>query len=357
MKRLWPAVGAVLCVGVAAVLMMGKDAARAATRANASGKGWVNASVDASEDGTQSSEIYTAQNAGASARQSSAGPGASGGQALNAAATPNGAVPNGPASNGPEPNNITVVTGSVLRVRMIDSIDSKVNRAGDVFHASLDEPLVVDNQLVAPRGTDVYVRLVQGTTEGKPDAKNAMHLQLVKMDYEGRSYALVSSTYSAAGKMKPGHAGRNIGGGAILGTILGAAVGGGRGAAVGAVVGAAGGGVYADTHKTQQVKVAAETKLDFTLEQPVTVTVNNRQGAGAGNGAPGAPGATPPANAAPVNPPANVAPANPPADQQNNSPANVAPANPPASAPSDQQQQNPGNSAPAPTDSNPSNPT
>ncbi len=258
----------------------------------------------------------------------------------------------------PDMSNITVTTGTVLTVRMIDSIDSKVNRAGDVFHASLDEPLLINNSTVVPRGTDVYVRLVQSTTEGQPNAKNAMHLQLVKMDFEGRSYALVSSTYSAAGKMKPGHPGRNIGGGAILGTILGAAVGGGRGAAVGAVVGAAGGGVYADTHKTQQVKVPAETKLDFTLEQPVTISVMGRPNLGNAPAA-NAPAANPPVNTSPANPPANTAPANPPA----NPPANAAPenppadennspVNPPANPPSDQQQ-NPDNSAPAPTGSNP----
>lgn len=327
-SRLWPGIGPVLCVSGlivigAAVAFAGEDAP---ARVNPT------LALDAAQT--------AARQAGAPQQNGAGAPPAAG-----AATAPAG-------SPAPEISNITVNTGAVLTVRMIDSIDSKVNRAGDVFHASLDEPLLVNNSTVAPRGTDVYVRLVQGTTEGQPNAKNAMHLQLVKMDFEGRSYALVSSTYSAAGKMKPGHAGRNIGGGAILGTILGAAVGGGRGAAVGAVVGAAGGGIYADTHKTQQVKVPAETKLDFTLEQPVTISVMSRPGTLTGPPASAAPGntapANPPASTAPANPP-NAAPANPP-DQQN-SPPGATPANPPADQ--QQPQQSPDNSAPNPTDSNP----
>lgn len=207
-------------------------------------------------------------------------------------------------------SEITYNTGQVITIRMIDTIDSKTNRAGDVFHASLDEPLQLNNSVVVPRGTDVYVRLVQGTTQGAPNNSNGMHLQLVKMDFQGRSYSLVSSTYTAAGKMKSKHAGRDIGGGAILGTILGAAIGGGRGAAAGAVVGAAGGGVYADTHKVQQVKVPAETRLDFTLEQPVTISVMPHP----------ANEANPPSNVTP--PPSNTPPANtpPPPPSSGNTP-------------------------------------
>ena len=328
-RRFLLPLGAIVCVGVAAAVAFAGDETAA----------WVNPTL----------ALDAAQSAASQAGAPSQNP-----SVAQSPAPAASSHPSSPVSPAPDMSNITVTTGTVLTVRMIDSIDSKVNRAGDVFHASLDEPLLINNSTVVPRGTDVYVRLVQSTTEGQPNAKNAMHLQLVKMDFEGRSYALVSSTYTAAGKMKAGHPGRNIGGGAILGTIIGAAVGGGRGAAVGAVVGAAGGGVYADTHKTQQVKVPAETKLDFTLEQPVTIAVMGRPNLGNAPAA-NAP-ANQPANVAPTNPPANTAPAvppataapeNPPADEQNNSPSN-----PPANPPSDQQQ-NPDNSAPAPTDSNP----
>ena len=61
-----------------------------------------------------------------------------------------------------------------------------------------------------------------------------------------------------------------------MGAIIGALAGGGKGAAIGAGVGAAGGGVYQGATKGKQVKIPSETKLDFQLEQPVTVTVMPR---------------------------------------------------------------------------------
>jgi len=63
-----------------------------------------------------------------------------------------------------------------------------------------------------------------------------------------------------------------VGGGAVLGTLLGAVIGGGKGAAIGAATGAGAGGVAQGVTKGQQVKIPSETKLDFSLEQPVEVS-------------------------------------------------------------------------------------
>ena len=64
-----------------------------------------------------------------------------------------------------------------------------------------------------------------------------------------------------------------VGGGAGIGAIIGALAGGGKGAAIGAAAGGGlGGGVQAAT-KGQQIKLASETVLNFTLQAPVTVTL------------------------------------------------------------------------------------
>ena len=49
--------------------------------------------------------------------------------------------------------------GTTIRVRMIDPVNSAVNQTGEVFHASLEYPLVVNNETVVPKGADVYIRL------------------------------------------------------------------------------------------------------------------------------------------------------------------------------------------------------
>jgi hypothetical protein len=177
---------------------------------------------------------------------------------------------------GPEPTEVQIAAGAKLTVRMIDSVDSSVNHTGEIFHASLDTPLIVDNNVIVPRGADVYIRLTGASTAGTMKGKSELHLELVKMDFQGRSYSLVSGTYSLAGKSRGQDTAKKVGGGAVIGTIIGAIAGGGKGAAIGAAVGAAGGGVYQSATKGQQVKVPAETRLDFQLEQPVTITVQPR---------------------------------------------------------------------------------
>ena len=202
--------------------------------------------------------------------------------AIEANATPPAApasvVPVAPAAPAPlpQPKNVVIPASSTVSIRMIDGIDSKVNHAGEIFHASLDAPLVVGDSVVVPRGADVYVRLTSASSAGHLKGKSELHLELLKMDFQGRSYDLASDTYTEVGSSRGANTAKKVGGGAIAGALVGGLLGGGKGAAIGAGVGAGGGAVYQGATKGKQVKIPAETKLDFQLSQPVTVTVMPR---------------------------------------------------------------------------------
>jgi hypothetical protein len=176
----------------------------------------------------------------------------------------------------PLPRDVLIPSNTTMSVLMIDSVDSSVNHAGEIFHASLDEPILIGNQIVVPKGADVYVRLTSATKAGKLRGKSELSLELVKLEFQGESYPLVSSTYSVSGKSQGKGTAEKAGAGAVIGTIVGAIAGRGAGAAVGAAVGAGAGTVYQTMTKGKQVKVPSETRLDFLLDQPVTVTVMPR---------------------------------------------------------------------------------
>ncbi|MGA9884780.1 MAG: BON domain-containing protein [Candidatus Acidiferrales bacterium] len=178
-----------------------------------------------------------------------------------------------PAPPPSQPVQLQVPAGSTITIRMIDSVDSSVNQPGEIFHASLDQPLVVGDRVAVPKGADVYVRLTSANTAGRVTGTSELRLELVKLEFQGQSYPLVSSTYSLNGASRGKDTAKKVGVGAVLGTLIGAIAGGGRGAAIGAGVGAAGGGVYQGSTHGQQVRIPSETKLDFQLEQPVSVTV------------------------------------------------------------------------------------
>jgi YMGG-like Gly-zipper len=163
-----------------------------------------------------------------------------------------------------------------MSIRMIDGVDSSVNQPGEIFHASLDAPVVVGDQVVVPKDADVYVRLASVSSAGRVSGRSELRLELVKLEFQGQSYPLVSSTYSLSGNSRGKDTAKKVGIGAVLGTVIGAVAGGGKGAAIGAAAGAGAGGAYQAATHGKQVKIPSETKLDFQLEQPVTVTVMPR---------------------------------------------------------------------------------
>ena len=172
----------------------------------------------------------------------------------------------------PQPVTVTVPANSVVTIRTIDSIDSKTNQAGQVFKASLDVPIVVDDRVIVPAGADAYIKLVSASSAGHITGRSELSLELARIVFQGKTYNVVSSDVKQSGASRGKRSAATIGGGAALGALIGAVAGGGKGAAIGAAVGGgAGTGVQVFT-KGQQVKIPSETRLDFTLQQPIDIT-------------------------------------------------------------------------------------
>jgi hypothetical protein len=171
---------------------------------------------------------------------------------------------------------VTIPAGQVLLVRMIDGVDSSRNQVGDIFHASLETDLYVNNTLLAHKGADIYGRLANVQEAGKLSGSAELQLELMRIVIDGRDYSLVSSDYSLKGQGRGADTAKKVSGGAIVGAIIGAIAGGGKGAAIGAGAGsAAGAGVQIFT-KGEKVKVPSETLLEFRLQQPAMVTPTER---------------------------------------------------------------------------------
>jgi len=173
----------------------------------------------------------------------------------------------------PPPVEITVPAGTVITVRMIDGIDSATNRAGEEFAASLEAPVVVGDKVVIQRGADARVRLVQDTSAGHVQGRSEVKLEMVSITSNGTTYNVQTGYYDQQGASRGKRTAATLGGASGLGALIGAIAGGGKGAAIGAGIGAAGGGAATAATKGQQVKVPPETKLDFTLKSPFTITL------------------------------------------------------------------------------------
>jgi len=189
---------------------------------------------------------------------------------------PNNDQPNNdrPPADQPPPaaaasGGVLVPVGTTITVRMIDSVNSEQSRLGETFRASVDEPLMVDGQVVIPRGADAVTKLVEDQESGKLTGKTVLTLVLQQVLVNGKMMDLTTADVSQASGSRGAKSAKVIGGTAALGAIIGAIAGGGRGAAIGAGSGAAvGTGVQVLT-KGQTVKIPSETRLTFTLQQPL----------------------------------------------------------------------------------------
>jgi hypothetical protein len=172
-----------------------------------------------------------------------------------------------------QPEQITIPAGSTITVRMIDGIDSSQHRAGEEFAATVDAPVVVDDRVIIRRGSDARVRLRQSASAGRMTGRSELEVELVGLAVGNQTYAVETSVVEKTGASRGKRTAATVGGGAALGGLIGAIAGKGKGAAIGAAVGAGAGTAVQAATKGQQVQIPPETKLDFTLKVPLTVTM------------------------------------------------------------------------------------
>ena len=165
----------------------------------------------------------------------------------------------------------TIAAGTTIDVRTNDVIDARDAGNGRVYSGQVDRDVFDrDNGVAIPRGTDVELIV-------RDIGHHTLALDLDGVVVNGKRYSVTTYDVTRDGEQKDGvganrRTGKFVGGGALFGTILGAVAGGGKGAAIGAAVGGgAGTGVQVFTHG-QQVKIPSETRLDFTLQQPLEIT-------------------------------------------------------------------------------------
>jgi hypothetical protein len=187
---------------------------------------------------------------------------------------------------------VTLPVGTPITIRTSTNIDTDRNRIGDIFEATLEQPLVWGDQIIFPRGTTKatleqplvwgdQIIFPRGTTtkgriayaaeSGQLSGQAQLILELTEIVANGRPYFLRTSDYAEKGVIRANRTVATVGGTAALGAIIGAIAGGGTGAAVGAASGAAvGTGVQVMT-RGQVLKIPSETILEFRLQSPLNV--------------------------------------------------------------------------------------
>ena len=154
---------------------------------------------------------------------------------------------------------------------MVDSIDSEQHRPGDVFSATLEDPIVMGNDVIAQKGAKAVVRLADAKDSGKLSGRSSLTLQLVSVVIDGKTVQIDSSDVAQQSGSRTERTAKSAAAVGVLGAIIGGIAGGGKGAAIGAAAGAGAGAGAQVLLDPQKVKVPSETVLTFITAAPTRI--------------------------------------------------------------------------------------
>jgi hypothetical protein len=163
----------------------------------------------------------------------------------------------------------TIPAGTTLLVRMDESVNTRSDRAGDTFSATLSTPIEVDGRTLVPAGTQFNGHVTVAKASGRLKGRAVIGLKLDTFHLAGREFHVQTNSIERESDRHRKHNAMFIGGGAGLGAAIGAIAGGGKGALIGAGAGAGAGTAGAAITGKKQVGVGAETALRFRLEAAV----------------------------------------------------------------------------------------
>src|SRR6266576_3652922 len=109
-------------------------------------------------------------------------------------------------------SSLMIPSGTVLKVRMIDGVDSETSQLGQTFQASLDDPIVIEGQTVVPRGADIVAKLIEDKQSGKISGRTELTLDLVSIRVRGRMVDLNTQEVTTSSDSRTGKSAKVIGG-------------------------------------------------------------------------------------------------------------------------------------------------
>ncbi len=177
----------------------------------------------------------------------------------------------------PKPHVVTLTAGTLLPVRLGETLSSNKNQQGDAFTATLDRPLVIDGFVVAERGARLDGRVVESDKAGRVRGVSHLAIELVHLTTaDGQRITLRTEPFRKDGTKEVGRDAAKIGAGAAIGAAIGAIAGGGRGAAIGAGVGGAAGTGTVMATRGKPAELPVETRISFRVNEPVTITESRK---------------------------------------------------------------------------------
>jgi hypothetical protein len=140
------------------------------------------------------------------------------------------------------PNTVTIQPGTILAVRIGETISSARNEVGDGFVATLERPLVVDGFVIAERGARVEGRVVETQHPGRANGPSNLGVELIEVaTSDGQHVRVRTATFKKDSAMSNGSDLANV--------VL---------------------------TRGKPAEIPVETRMNFRIREPLTITEHLR---------------------------------------------------------------------------------
>ena len=199
---------------------------------------------------------------------------------LNQASQNTQAPPPDAVSAAPFAAQVTLPAGTFIKVRVNEKLSSDRNQTGDVFTATLTQPLVANGLVIARPGQNIAGRVSEAVTAKEGKGTSRLGLELTEVSLVDGQQALIRTQLIDYERGKS--TGRDTGvvlGTTAAGAAIGAAAGGGFGAGVGAIGGAVAGAIGVAATHAHATEIQPETLLTFRTIDSVNIATDRSAGA------------------------------------------------------------------------------
>jgi hypothetical protein len=172
--------------------------------------------------------------------------------------------------------DVTIPSGTVLRLRVTRGFGSDFSRVEDPVTATLAQSIVIGGDTVLPAGSRVSGYVSDARRSGKVKGRGRVAVRFTRIVHadESETYAMSTRPWVAVAPATKKKDAMTIGIPAAGGAVVGALVGGKKGAGIGAAAGGGAGTAVVLTTRGKDVRIGRGAILRVRLRQPLTVRMS-----------------------------------------------------------------------------------